>query len=391
MREGSFAEVVASFYDAALGEVPWPVAGAKLRNALGAQYSALYVGLPGARQGVDFTSADQRIAAGRVYHHSFVHLDPFRRFAIQAEKAGRTTGVAGIEEIISSAEYLRSAYYNEFAKNLGFRHAMINLELRFLPFQTVERPSQAPFVVFRDPDNRNGFSSLQKSLFCRFTPHLRRAIQIWGKTKIYFDNSDDLQCIADRFACAAAVIPFASSTAVINTAFAELVSRGLSVVSGRIILANRAEQQRLDLFLHRVTNLGDLVTTAPLAIRSTEGQPPLLVQAMPLPTGSWRTNEISNHASAIVVLVVDPKARWRLQSMAALRALGLSDAQCGVAALIGSGASNSETALELGISEHTVRMHLKHAFEKLQIANRGELVRIIARIATLEASPLAAL
>lgn len=50
-----------------------------------------------------------------------------------------------------------------------------------------------------------------------------------------------------------------------------------------------------------------------------------------------------------------------------------------VAALVAQGRSNSEVAFELGLSEHTIKQHLKSIFRKLGVRGRTELALRLAR------------
>ncbi|HRY44476.1 MAG TPA: LuxR C-terminal-related transcriptional regulator [Thermoanaerobaculia bacterium] len=60
-----------------------------------------------------------------------------------------------------------------------------------------------------------------------------------------------------------------------------------------------------------------------------------------------------------------------------LAARGVSDREAEVVSGVLRGLRNSEIAGELFISEYTVKDHLKHAFRKLSVASRGELLRAL--------------
>ncbi|MFN7990477.1 MAG: LuxR C-terminal-related transcriptional regulator [Thermoanaerobaculia bacterium] len=60
-----------------------------------------------------------------------------------------------------------------------------------------------------------------------------------------------------------------------------------------------------------------------------------------------------------------------------LSARGVSDREAEVVSGVLRGLRNSEIAAELFISEYTVKDHLKHAFRKLSVASRGELLRAL--------------
>jgi len=60
-----------------------------------------------------------------------------------------------------------------------------------------------------------------------------------------------------------------------------------------------------------------------------------------------------------------------------LLARGVSGREAEVVSGVLRGLRNSEIAAELFISEYTVKDHLKHAFRKLSVASRGELLRTL--------------
>jgi DNA-binding CsgD family transcriptional regulator len=67
-------------------------------------------------------------------------------------------------------------------------------------------------------------------------------------------------------------------------------------------------------------------------------------------------------------------------------AIPLTRREAEVVRLVAGGASNGEVATALTISESTVKTHLMHAFEKLNVRTRAQL---IALLATERATPLA--
>lgn len=82
------------------------------------------------------------------------------------------------------------------------------------------------------------------------------------------------------------------------------------------------------------------------------------------------------------------RARRRLRKLGVRRRLvkparptvgwaGLTDAEVGVVRLVAVGLKNREVAERLFVSPHTVSMHLRHAFTKLDINSRVELTRFV--------------
>lgn len=61
------------------------------------------------------------------------------------------------------------------------------------------------------------------------------------------------------------------------------------------------------------------------------------------------------------------------------RPYGLTRAQLDVVALLPKGLPNREIAAELGISENTVKTHLRHALRKLKVRDRAQAAALVVR------------
>ncbi len=59
---------------------------------------------------------------------------------------------------------------------------------------------------------------------------------------------------------------------------------------------------------------------------------------------------------------------------AALKALGVTDREYAVLELLAAGRSNKEIARDLGVSPNTVKSHILHLFEKLEVQRRTQAI-----------------
>lgn len=66
---------------------------------------------------------------------------------------------------------------------------------------------------------------------------------------------------------------------------------------------------------------------------------------------------------------------------------GLTDREQEVACLVADGASNKEVARQLGVAERTVKDHLSHIFNKLQVHDRVQLALHVHGVETHHPSP----
>jgi DNA-binding NarL/FixJ family response regulator len=73
-------------------------------------------------------------------------------------------------------------------------------------------------------------------------------------------------------------------------------------------------------------------------------------------------------------------AEWR----SLVAALGLSPRECGIVRAVFDGASEKDTARDLGLSPHTVHSYLWRIYRKLHVQSREELlVRVFAEFRSL--------
>lgn len=81
---------------------------------------------------------------------------------------------------------------------------------------------------------------------------------------------------------------------------------------------------------------------------------------------------------------VDPKVAGRLVALAtkgrrAKGPYGLTLQEMRVVELLPRGLSNREIGRELGVSEHTVKTHLRHAMQKMRVSDRAEAAAMAMR------------
>jgi len=75
--------------------------------------------------------------------------------------------------------------------------------------------------------------------------------------------------------------------------------------------------------------------------------------------------------------------RRRWSAMVGPTGLGLTERECEILEAVADGATNREIAERLWISPHTVRTHLQHIYEKLDVRTRTEAAALLRHTATL--------
>ena len=63
------------------------------------------------------------------------------------------------------------------------------------------------------------------------------------------------------------------------------------------------------------------------------------------------------------------------RNVAGLKSLGVTDREFAVLELLAAGRSNKEIARDLGVSPNTIKTHILHLFEKLQVQRRTQAIQ----------------
>ena len=157
---------------------------------------------------------------------------------------------------------------------------------------------------------------------------------------------------------------------------------GLSDAGGTLVArlpGENAELQRL--LAGALTPYGAQGAGGSVKITRAKTRTPLVLEICPVRTdgAGRRARDI-----AVLVLLVDPEARPRIDPAFAAAALGLSPAESRVAVDLAAGQTIAGIAVELGCGESTVRTHVRRIYRKLAVHKQTDLVR---RIMSLEALP----
>ena len=111
-----------------------------------------------------------------------------------------------------------------------------------------------------------------------------------------------------------------------------------------------------------------------VAIRRQPWEPPLAVHVMPV---NRDRAGFGNGRAAVLVLIVDPRTKLRIDPHQTAQLLGLTPAEGRVVSWLAEGMSISEIAEASGRSEHTIRSQVKQAFGKTGCSRQAELVRLV--------------
>ncbi len=164
-------------------------------------------------------------------------------------------------------------------------------------------------------------------------------------------------------------------------------------IGGRILAVNRIAQRIIALEDGLQVSGGTLTTASPYHARMLRqflrnaNQPKSSAAGLTIPRANhppWRAALLPvallpASEPAILMLLSDSDADWNPDENLLRQMFTLTRAESKVAALIMCGKSIEDSAAELGISDSTVRNHLKRIFAKTRTRRQGELVSLLLR------------
>lgn len=362
--------LVHAIYDCAVDPDMWPTALTKLRDHFDGAYAEMSL--------VDFNVGPAKHPRCVMSRNSDWDKDWLAKIPqLLNIVPGRDTVFAAKEDTPWSRlsttpeeHFIRSDFYNVWSRPQKLKDCM---NIRFL-----RKPGVSGMLTIPRLANREPYSAEECIFAARLTPHVRRAFLInellaQGRqtSELYRETLDSLSV--------AVIIVGAGRTVVYANAAAE----GLFSAGQHLALSNR------QLVAHRVvgpTHSLDSAIDAALgelhnACEGGRGIPLLglngeRVAAYVLPlTGNQLRGAFTGKHCAVIV---SRPGQQHPMAMEILRTMfDMTVAEARVALLLSKGDGPQAIADSLGISVHTVRSHLKHAYAKSGVADQTGLSALV--------------
>ena len=128
---------------------------------------------------------------------------------------------------------------------------------------------------------------------------------------------------------------------------------------------------------------GEAAAGGSLMVRRPSGQPRLAVHISPVETAR---EDFGLKSVAVLVLVVDPASRSRIDPAVVASALDLTPSQSEVAVMLAEGLSVHAIAAATGRQPSTVRQFLKQIYKRQGLTGRADLVRLVLSLSDLPGS-----
>jgi DNA-binding CsgD family transcriptional regulator/PAS domain-containing protein len=366
--EGSpqaLSDTIAAVYDCALDPQKWPDTCRKIADLCESTAGGICV------HDLRHTQDNQFFVFG--YQPEF--LEKLGQHYSQSPMAASDV-VANIGDVSALSmdryEVLESRFFQDVLEPFGLRDIMWFPALRTggrVASMHASRSGRAPRYEQREID-----------LFKLLSPHVCRVLAISDALDIRAVKSEMLERTLDGLVAGVFLTARDGRVVYMNAAAEHQIRTGNSmrIVNNRVFPSDPAARAALSKAIDEAArdNPDKDVGEYSLAIPDVEGGPGYVATLLPVDRGQ-RRDMLAPFAASVAIFTKDPAQAPFMPGEAFAKLYGLSGAELRVVLALGQGLGAKEAADMLGISEPTVRTHLKRIFSKTDTARQADLVRLL--------------
>lgn len=281
------------------------------------------------------------------------------------------------EELLDPSDLVRTDFYQRFLKHHGLYHWLCGV--------LTHHNDVVHYVSIHRAKSQPAFSAHDKKLLARLLEHLKISLHnhwtLLGERGV----GNVLREITDRLAQAVFVVDSRGRFLFRNSGSEEFLERHqcLQAVDSRIKAVRDEDDKVLRDSLLEVCARSSSAIKRPEKVITIGGETtpyPLMVSIRA--AGRVFCKERSEHHDALILFAKIPGARPSVQTCTFSKFYQLTPAQARLTDLILSGHSLAEAAMQLNVSENTVRSHLKQIYSKTNTHGQMQLVHLHAKLCT---------
>ncbi len=375
----SALDITGAIYDATLDPGLWPEVLGRISEFVGGPGTALVSHDVAAQTHRFYFISGDNPEYSRLYCEKYVRLNPLVP-ALMMMKIGE---VWSVSRMMPMSQFHQTRFYLEWAKPQGYGDNVWSL---------VERSGTVVTTLNTTIDERRSPASDEsKRRMGLLVPHVRRAVAIGNIIEMNRIEADTLGDAVDAMGAAVYLVSGEGKVVHVNAGGRALMQAGLLLrtESGCLCTARESGRHELKRAIADA-GAGDRVfgprgAAIPLADR--EGTR-YVAHVLPLTSGARRRAGLSTGATAaIFVHRAEMNAEFPIEAVA--RQFDLSRAELRVLVGVLEIGAPAEIAPVLGLSEATVRTHLRRLYAKTGTGRQADLVKLVAGYANPFAAPAA--
>ena len=367
--DDAFERILALLYEAMLDDARWPATSALIDEACGMVGNGLVVGeRSGGGHHIHFVRqlyrGENRQDAMREYFDVYYPQDAGMRRLMELPE-GR---LVHIPDLYTEEERKTSPAYNEGLRQVIARNG---LTVHF------DEPDGLRLVWGTgDPVGSRGWQSARLRLLERLLPHVRQYVRVRQALTAADALGAGLVGLLDNDRIGVVELDRGGRVLAANAPALEILRSGDGLLDrdGALDASLPADRSRLRRLLRRA--LPHLWGAAPgggsMTVQRPSGRSRLGLHVSPVGDGAA---DFGGRRVAVLVLVVDPARRPRIDAARVVTTLGLTPSEGRVAALLAEGLRVREIAATAGWSENYVRWLVQQLYRKLDVSGQVALVR----------------
>jgi DNA-binding CsgD family transcriptional regulator/PAS domain-containing protein len=297
--------------------------------------------------------------------------DPVDNPWIAVARAYRLRRIGTVEDIGGQQAFEQTRVWNEVYRPLGLQDTLAGLLER--------QPEYSQVMVMARRTDQADFDAADRRALTGLLPHIARAWRVKQMLAEWKALSGTLKFVLDRLARPVLVTGPDGQIRFANRAADRLLTRGdaIDATRGRLCGARSSDTDALRRLIDGASRTGigaGETAVDAIAIGGTDQFSPLAVVAEPLAPVH---GELLGHgASPGAVLFLGESEATSRPATERLRVVyGLTEAEARLTSLIVDGYDVASAALAAGVSENTVKYHLKAVFGKVGVSRQAQLVR----------------
>lgn len=378
-------------YDAGIHPERWVTAVAAIAESFNTTKALLFTPTLAPQHGGIIFPAGITENSIQLWASKYLGQDPWIK-AIEDRDLWKQGGVARGDDLVPRKELETSKYYQEFLQPIGTTCVCAGFV-----FENGPATKGTVLSVYRDK-HESPFSQDDMSWMRILISHLSRSLGVMQRLEMARIQRASLLASFDRLQFGVVLLDSRMYVLHLNRPAQAVMHRndGLRIESGQLAdmrngVGKALPQSKgtrpklisgLNAWLTKV-NEGLLIESNHFLDGYVVSRDDNLQYIVQCSTISPKSNWIVNDASVAYIAFIHDPAAIRLPSVKMLMEIyGLTRAEAKVALAFATGCSYGEVAIQLHISEETVRSHVKELYPQLRVHRQADLVRLILSLAT---------
>ena len=370
----AFERILTALYDAMLDDRHWPATSALIDEACGLMGNTLLVG--------EGPKHDLRVGFVGLYYRGQRRTDLEREYLevyhpiderVPRVRQLPDSRLVPIKALYTAEELKTSRAYNEIVSRCQGQHG---LNVRFDGLDG----SHITWVL-SDPAASQGWGASQISLVKQLLPHMRQFVRVRQTLVRAQALETTVTALLENQQIGIVHLDRRGRILAANDRARHLLRQGDGVCDRAGVLQARApaDQRRLErLVAAALPTAGSGPVSGSMPLRRAGVWLPLMVHVKPV--GVPQPDYGARHV-AVLVLLVEPGRRPRLDPGVIAATLGLTPGESQVAVWLAEGQSVAEMARATGHTRDAIYWHLKQIYQKLHLSRQADLVRLVLSLA----------